>query len=194
MDSVLDIVTDFSSARSAAIIAGTLFLIPILHEDVAIIAAALLVAQHRLSVQLAFASLFLGMVARDVLLYGMGAAARHNALARHYLITPRVQLLSTWLRGKVLWVVFVGRIVPGLMFPSYIAIGWFGLSFRRFVTATTILSIVYLPIVFTIAYFLGTAALRRLGSWAWFIALVPIAATLIFGARASMRKRRREIS
>ena len=73
MDSVLHIVADLSSGESALVIAGILFLLPFLHEDIAIIAAALLVAQHRLSAQLAFAAILLGMVARDLLLYGLGA-------------------------------------------------------------------------------------------------------------------------
>ena len=57
MDSVLHVVADLSSGESALVIAGILFLIPFLHEDIAIIAAALLVAQHRLSTQLAFAAI-----------------------------------------------------------------------------------------------------------------------------------------
>jgi membrane protein DedA with SNARE-associated domain len=191
MDSILDIVTDLPSDRSVLYIALVLFVTPLLHEDVAIIAAALLVAQHRLSLQLAFASIFAGMVVRDVLLYGLGAAARHNALARYYLISPRIQLLSAWLRGKILWIVFVGRVVPGLMFPSYIAIGWFGLPFRRYFIATTILSVGYLPSVFAIAYILGSAALSHVGNWAWLVLLVPIAGALILGVRTSVLRRRR---
>ena len=123
MNPVLHIVADLSSGSSVLVIAGTLFLIPFIHEDIAIIAAALLVAQHRLSIELAFASVFLGMVGRDLLLYGLGALARYNALARRYLIRPRVQELRSWLDGKMIWVILVGRVVPGLMFPTYIAIG-----------------------------------------------------------------------
>jgi membrane protein DedA with SNARE-associated domain len=190
MDTVLHIVTELSGGSSILVIAGTLLLLPFLHEDIAIIAAALLVAQHRLSLQLAFLVIFLGMVTRDLVLYGLGALARHNALARRYLIRPRVQLLRNWLDGKLLWVIFVGRIVPGLMFPSYIAIGWFRLPFGRFLLVTTALSVVYLPTVFAIVYVLGSAAFQHLGNWTWLIALAPLTVLLLLRLRASLRRSR----
>jgi membrane protein DedA with SNARE-associated domain len=188
MNSILHIVGDLSSGSSTLLIGGILFLVPFLHEDIAIIAAALLVAQHRLSYQLAFACIFLGMVARDLLLYGLGTLARHNALARRYLIRPRVQQLGDWLGGKMLWVIFVGRVVPGLMFPTYIAIGWFNLSFKRFLLGTTVLSLAYLPAVFAIVYVLGTAAFSRLGNWTWVIVLVPLTVLLVLRARSYLRR------
>jgi membrane protein DedA with SNARE-associated domain len=42
----------------------------------AIVAAALLIAQHRLLLGVAAVSLCAGMISRDLLLYGLGAAAR----------------------------------------------------------------------------------------------------------------------
>ena len=190
MNPVLHIVADLSSGSSALVIAGTLFLIPFIHEDIAIIAAALLVAQHRLSIDLAFASVFLGMVGRDLLLYGLGTLARHNALARRYLIRPRVQQLGSWLEGRMMWVILVGRVVPGLMFPTYIAIGWFNLPFPRYLLCTTLLSIAYLPVVFAIVYLLGSAAFSHLGNWTWLIAAVPITVLLVLQLRAYIRRSR----
>ena len=49
MNSILYIVGDLSSALPL-VIGEILFLVPFLHEDIAIIAAALLVAQHHISV------------------------------------------------------------------------------------------------------------------------------------------------
>ncbi len=187
MNSLLDFIT--SSAQSGPAIAAALFLIPFIHEDIAIVAAALLIAQQRLSIQLAFPSLFCGMVARDFFLYGLGAAARRNATARRFLIRPRVQLLSEWLGGNMLWVIFVGRVMPGLMFPTYIAFGWFNLSFKRYALVTTGLSVLYLPIVFGLAYGLGRAAVDRVGSWAWLIVLVPVIMILLLRLRVSLRRR-----
>ena len=188
MNPVLHIVADLSSGSSVLVIAGTLFLIPFIHEDIAIIAAALLVAQHRLSIELAFASVFLGMVGRDLLLYGLGTLARHNALARRYLIRPRVQQLGSWLGGRMMWVILVGRVIPGLMFPTYIAIGWFNLPFTRYLLCTTLLSIAYLPVVFAIVYLLGSAAFSHLGNWTWLIAAVPITVLLVLQLRAYIRR------
>jgi membrane protein DedA with SNARE-associated domain len=186
MNSILDFFA--STADSGPEMAVALILTPFLHEDIAIATAALLVAQNRLSVELAFTSLFLGMVVRDLSIYGLGAAARRNALARRLLIRPRVQLLSEWLRGNMLRVIFVGRVMPGLMYPTYIASGWFGLPFKRYALMTTGLSILYLPLVFAFAYGLGRAALDLVGSWAWLIVLVPIAMIMVLRARVSIRR------
>ncbi len=187
MNFLLDFIA--SSAHSGPAIAAALFLIPFIHEDIAIVAAALLIAQHRLSIQLAFPSIFCGMVGRDLFLYSLGAAARHNATARRFLIRPRVQLLSEWLRGNMLWVIFVGRVMPGLMFPTYIAVGWFNLSLKRYALTTSGLSVFYLPVVFGLAYGLGRAAVDRVGSWAWLIVLVPIVMILLLRLRVSLRRR-----
>jgi membrane protein DedA with SNARE-associated domain len=185
MNSFLDFIT--STASSSPNIAGALFLMPFLHEDIAITAAALLIAQGRLSVELAFPSVFLGMVTRDLSIYGLGAAARRNAAVRRFLIRPRVQLLSEWLRGNMLWVIFVGRVVPGLMYPTYIAFGWFQLPFTRYALATAGLSVLYLPLIFAFAYGVGRAAVDRVGDWAWLIVLVPIAVVMGLRIRVSIR-------
>jgi membrane protein DedA with SNARE-associated domain len=187
MNSLLDFIT--SDGHSGPAIAAALFLIPFIHEDIAIVAAALLIAQQRLSMQLAFPSLYCGMVARDLFLYSLGVAARRNATARRFLIRPRVQLLSEWLGGNMPWVIFVGRVMPGLMFPTYIAFGWFNLSFKRYALVTSGLSILYLPIVFTLAYGLGRAAVDRVGSWAWLIVLVPVLMILLLRLRVTIRRR-----
>ena len=186
MTGLLDDIT--SRGHSSPAILAALFLIPFLHEDIAIVAAALMIAQQRLSIDAAFPCLFLGMVARDLAIYGMGSGARHNALAQRYLIRPRVQLLGEWLHGNMLWVIFVGRIVPGLMYPTYIAFGWFALPFRRYALLTTVLSLLYLPIVFAIAYGLGRVAVDRVGGWAWIIVLVPVAVILGLRLRVVIRR------
>jgi len=179
-----------SGAHSGPAILVALFLVPFLHEDIAIVGAALLIAQQRLSLDAAFPSLFLGMVTRDLGIYGLGAGARHNELARRWLIRPRVQLLRDWLHGNMFWVVFAGRIIPGLMYPAYIASGWFALPFRRFALLTIGLSLLYLPIVFGLAYGLGSVAIDQVGSWAWLIILVPVVFIAALRIRVLIRRAR----
>jgi membrane protein DedA with SNARE-associated domain len=87
----------------------------------------------------------------------------------------------------MLWVIFVGRVVPGLMYPTYIAFGWFQLPFRRYALATAGLSVLYLPLIFAFAYGVGRAAVDRVGDWAWLIVLVPIAVVMGLRIRVSIR-------
>jgi len=171
MTSLLSVIV--SAAGSNAAIAVLLFLTPYLQEDIAITGAALLVASHRFSAGWAFPSLFLGMVTRDMLIYGLGAAARRYGVARRLLIRPRVQRLGAWLGTNRLWILFAARITPGMMYPTYLAFGWFGLSFRRYALGTTALSLIYLPTVFALAYMAGSKTLEYIGGASWLALLVP---------------------
>ena len=162
---------------------------PFLHEDMAIVAAALLVAQNELVIGVAAVSLAGGMISRDLLLYGLGAGARRSSIARRLLIRPRVELLSIWLHGNITKVIVVSRLVPGLMFPAYIACGWFGIPFLRFALTSIAMTAVYLPVILGLAILFGHAALDRVGGWAWLALAAPLAVAGLLRLRAYHRRR-----
>lgn len=163
-----------AAAGSGAAEALALFFIPFLHEDVAIVAAALLIAANRLSLGVAVPCLAGGMISRDLLLYALGAFARRSGRARELLISARVQRLAGWVRGRMVRVIVVARLVPGLMFPAYIACGWFGLPWRRFAAISIAATAVYLPVVLTFGTLFGRLALDRIGNWAWIGLALPL--------------------
>jgi membrane protein DedA with SNARE-associated domain len=153
----------------------------------AIVAAALLIAQHRLLLGVAAASLCAGMISRDLLLYGLGAAARRSGFARRLLIGPRVEQLASWLEGNMTKVIVISRLVPGLMFPAYIACGWFGLSFCRFALTSIVMTAFYLPVILGLALIFGHAAFDWVGSWAWLAVAAPLAVAALLRARIAYR-------
>ena len=166
-----------------------LYLVPFLHEDMAIVAAGLLVAQHELVIGLAATSLAGGMLSRDLLLYGLGAAARRTGFARRFLIRPRVEQLSSWLHGNTTKVIVVSRLVPGLLFPAYIACGWFAISFWRFALTSIAVTAVYLPVILALALLFGEAALDRVGGWAYLALIAPLGVACIMRVRSAYRRR-----
>jgi membrane protein DedA with SNARE-associated domain len=178
-------------AGSEAAQAGILYVTPFMHEDMAIVAAALLVAQHQLLIEVAAISLGAGMVSRDLMLYALGAAARRSGFARHLLIGPRVQHLGTWLGGNLVKVVMVSRVIPGLMFPAYIACGWFHVPFARYALVSMATTAVYLPIILGLALLFGQAAFAIVGGWAWLALAAPVAVAVILRIRAARRGRER---
>ena len=178
-------------AGSEAAQAGILYVTPFVHEDMSIVAAALLVAQHQLLVEVAAISLAAGMISRDLMLYVLGATARRSGLAKRYLIGARVQTLGVWLEGNLIKVVVVSRIVPGLMFPAYIACGWFHVPFGRFLLTSAATTAVYLPIILGFALLFGQAAIAIVGGWAWLALAAPVAVALILRLRAMRRRQRR---
>jgi membrane protein DedA with SNARE-associated domain len=181
-----------AAAGSSVAQGAALYFIPFLHEDMAIVAAGLLIAQHQLRLGPAAFSLWAGMVSRDLILYGLGAAARRGGFARRFLIGPRVEHLGEWLKGNMTKVIVVSRLVPGLMFPAYVACGWFGLSFSRFAVTSMAMTAIYLPVILGLALLFGHAALTWVGGWAWLAIAAPLAVAGLLRARAAYRRHRRQ--
>lgn len=148
-----------------------LFLVPYLHEDVAILGGSLMIVEHHLPVPLALASLYAGMVSSDFVLFGLGAMARRSPWMRRRLLRPRVERLGLWLSGHVARMVVLARFVPGLMFPVYVGCGVYGVSFPRFALTTSITAAFYLPIALFLISRFGEAVLSSLGYWSWFVAI-----------------------
>jgi len=148
-----------------------LFLTPFVHEDVAIVGGSLLVVEHRLPAPIALASLYAGMVASDMLLYGLGVLARRSGWVRRALLRPRIERLGQWLGGHVVGSVAFARVVPGIMFPVYVGCGLYGVSFTRFATTTCLTAGIYLPAVLYLVSRFGEVALSHIGYWSWFAAI-----------------------
>jgi hypothetical protein len=70
--------------------------------------------------------------------------------------------------------VAVCRVTPTLLFPTFVAIGWFRMPVKRFMLITFITSAIYTPIVFILVTLLGDMVLYRLGYWAWGIILLAV--------------------
>jgi len=148
-----------------------LFLIPFVHEDVAILGGSLLVIEHRLPVLLALSSLFAGMVASDLALYGLGVLAVRNRFIRDRLASPAIDRLGHWLGGHLPAVMTLARLIPGLMFPVYLTCGAYRVRLVTFATITTVTAAIYLVVVFGVLSAFGTAVLSRIGYWSWIVAI-----------------------
>ena len=59
------------------------------------------------------------------------------------------------------------RITPGLLFPTFVACGWFRIPLARFATVSILAGAIYSSIVLTIVVIFGDLVLTHLGYWAW---------------------------
>ena len=148
-----------------------LFLIPFAHEDIAIFAGSLVIVEHRLPASLALISIYAGMVGSDFLLYGLGALARRSPWIQHLLMRPKVEHIGRWLGSHAVSMVTLARFVPGLMFPTYIGCGLYGVSVGCFALTTTLTAAVYLPILLFLFTRFGETVLSGLGYWSWLLAI-----------------------
>jgi len=165
-----------------------LFLAPFVHENIAIVSAAILIAGHQLPRWIAFTSLFGGMTSSDLALYGVGALARRNARLRRFFIGRGDPRVSSLMRDNMELTVIGARFVPGMIFPSYVACGWVGLPFWRFFVLCLASAAIYLPLALSLALAFGEATTRYFGYWAWAGLIVPLIAAGIIGSRLLARK------
>jgi len=163
-----------------------IFLMTFAHEDAAILAAAFSTVEHQLPVWMAYASVYMGIVVGDLLIYGLGHLAQKNAWLRSRIIGPKVERIKLWLENHLVRVLILCRITPGLLFPTFVACGWFRIPFTRFATVSILAGAVYSSIVLTIVILFGDLVLNKLGYWAWgALALVIVA----FAVRNSFKSR-----
>lgn len=151
-----------------------LFFLTFLQEDAAIVAASFSTVEYGLPVGLAFISIYLGIITGDLGIYGLGRFAQRSDWLRSKVIGPKVDQVKTWLDTNFVWAVAVCRVTPTLLFPTFIAIGWFRMPVKRFMLVTLITSAIYTPIVFILVTLLGEKVLYDLGYWSWGIILLAV--------------------
>lgn len=157
-----------------------------LHEDAAILAAAFSRVEHGMPLVYAYVSIFLGIISGDLIIYGLGHFAQKNAWLRSKVIGPKVERIKLWLETHLVRVLLLCRITPGLLFPTFVACGWFKIPFGRFALVTIISGVVYSSVVLTVIILFGDLVLVHLDYWAW---ILLVAVVVGFGIRNSFKPR-----
>jgi membrane protein DedA with SNARE-associated domain len=159
------------------------FVTSLLHEDIATLAAGALIVEARVPLWPALLTLWAGIVTGDCILYGLGALARRLPFARRLLITEPVRSAQDWLEEHLVASVALCRISPGILFPTYVACGWFRLSLPRFIATSVFTAAVYTPVVVWLAIKLKTVLFSGLGLAGWGLLLLLLLALSVVGTR-----------
>ncbi|MGD0582986.1 MAG: VTT domain-containing protein [Bacteroidales bacterium] len=166
-----------------------IFFLTFIHEDAAILAAGFAKVEHGLPLIYAYAPVYIGIVCGDVLIYGMGRMAQTNKWLKSKIIGPKVERVKVWLESHLVRVLVVCRLTPGLLFPTFVACGWFKIPFWRFTTVSILAGAVYSSIVLTIVILFGHLVLFHLGYWAWAtLAVIVILVTVRNSRKARWSK------
>lgn len=161
-------------AIAAAIILATFVL-----EDVATIAAAVLAADAMISPWAALAALITGIFVGDLLLYGLGAAARTRDWARRLIGEKRMEKGRNWLKRRYVSALIGARFMPGLRLPTYTSSGFLALPFLPFAGVSAGATFVWTTTIFSIVFFFGVMTVDSLGMWRWSIAAVALILVLL---------------
>jgi len=163
-----------------------IFFMTFLHEDAAILAAAFSKVEHGMPLVYAYVSIYLGIISGDIVIFGLGHLAQKNAWLKSKIIGPKVENAKKWLETHLVRVLLLCRITPGLLFPTYVACGWFKIPFSRFAFITILSGVIYSTIVLTVIILFGDLVLIHLDYWAW-IALIAV--VVGFGLRNAFKPR-----
>jgi membrane protein DedA with SNARE-associated domain len=158
-----------------AIIAGTF-----IHEDIATVATGILVANGVISVGVALPALYIGIVAGDLGLYGMGRLVALNRISRRLAGGRHFSALQIWLDERLVAGVFMVRFLPGLRMPAYTTYGFFAMPFWRFVVSVIFAASIWTTGLFYFSYEFGALTADWLGVLRWPViviaAIVPLLA------------------
>lgn len=136
---------------SAVTLFAALFLATFVSEDAACIAAGALVASGEISLGLAIASCFLGIVAGDLGLYWIGRTAGRKIFrmrfARRFVSPRSLERASAWLERRGASAVFASRFITGLRLPTYLAAGLLGTSFWKFAFYFVLAAAIWTPLL-----------------------------------------------
>lgn len=185
------LLTDFTSFLGSAggsppleitvIIIGTFIL-----EDAATLLAAMQVAAGAVSLPLALASLYAGIMLGDMGLYGLGRASAHNAWAKRMVPLRRRDLGREWVSQRIVPVVLISRFVPGLRLPTYTTCGFLKAPFVAFALTAIGATLLWTSMLFFVSLKLGHLMLHYLGPWRW-VGLAVFVILLLVGGRIAAR-------
>lgn len=174
--------------QALAIILATFIL-----EDAATVLAAMQAQAGTVSVGLALASLYIGIVLGDLGLYGLGRlSARLKWVTR--LLQPHHQdTIRAWLSGRVFKVVLVSRFLPGLRLPTYTTCGFLGADLRQFTLAAIVATLCWTSLLFGVSLRVGQFLIDHFGAWRWagaagFVVFVVVAGRVAASALSSARR------
>ena len=144
-----------------------IFFMSLVHEDLAIIGAGALILEYDLTPIKALITLYCGVVTGDFIVYGLGSAVRRLPWAQRLLIKTPVENARGWLRENLVISIAACRVLPGVLFPTYLACGWFKMPFKTFAATTMTTAVLYVPIALGVAVGLRQTVFQVFGFWGW---------------------------
>jgi membrane protein DedA with SNARE-associated domain len=156
-----------------------IFLFTFVLEDVATVSAALLSSYGHVMPEGAFIALLAGIIIGDLGLYGLGYGASRFKWAQKILERKQIVLIHDWLDQREILAVLAARFIPGARLPTYTAMGFFKLSFPKFVGTVFVASVLWTILLFTAIFHVGEVFVDQLETWRWPVAIFMIGLVIL---------------
>lgn len=150
-------------------------------EDAATVAVGVMAADRLVPVPLGLVSLATGIALGDFGLYGIGRLAVSHPRVRRWMEGEKLRPIRMWLDTKLFSTVIAARFLPGARLPTYVACGFFAVSFTKFAIPVTGATAVWSVLLFACSYYFGMYTLAYLGIWRWPIAFACVGLIYIAG-------------
>ncbi|MEW5976000.1 MAG: VTT domain-containing protein [Acidobacteriota bacterium] len=165
----------------------------LISEDLACIAAGVLVAQGQISFLPATLACFAGISLGDLLLYAAGRFLGRPALKRAplkwFVQESDLERSSAWFSRQGSKVLFASRFLPGSRLPSYVAAGLLGSRFKTFAIIIVAAGAAWTPLLVALSATLGGEVVRSaMLQGQHLVVRLGLAALLVYGvARFAVR-------
>ena len=154
-------------------------------EDLAIVSAAVMAADQMIGVQLALYAILIGIITGDIGLYVLGyLLKKHGTFQRWLEKKNRKQHYDTLFGTNLVKNILLVRFVPGLRFICYTSCGLFRAHFGQFLLAVLLAGLIWVPVIFTLIYQLGSSAWLEFSDWKWL--LIPFSISLLYISNRSI--------
>ncbi len=168
-------------------------------EEVAIIGAGVASAAEKLDWRLSLASLLIGALAGDCVMYFIGYHFGQRLLQKNRLwnrlITPeREKRVEGLLAQHGVKVLLGARFLPGIRGPMYITAGILKVPFKRFVVADLFCASLVVSIFFGLSYLYGGQVVRAIREGeGWLTTIVLTVAVIVGGIGLIMYLRKQRV-
>lgn len=177
----------FMLSQHPLLLGLTLFFATFIVEDVATIAAGILVAQTGADPVAALTGVILGTAIGDLALHALGRWGGETRLGRKLRGRADVKRAEGWLAGRVLILVFAARFAPGFRLPVYTASGLIAAPFVPVAAIVALTTPVWTGGLFAVAYVAGEASAQQFLTLALPAGLLICCGALLF-ARSRQSK------
>jgi membrane protein DedA with SNARE-associated domain len=158
----------------------TIFVGPFIQEDGAVIYAATASLAGVAPTQIIFLVVFLGLLGSDAWKYWLGRLARRHEWAHRFAEKPGVSVAGDLVRTELWQTMLTARFVPGTRIPTYIACGFFKAHYGKYILILSFTALIYVLMFFGLFHTVGAVAGEKATLWMPVIAVVLLAAYILF--------------
>ena len=153
------------AAMSGWLLYLTIFALPFVQEDAAVIGAATASLAGAAPTEFIVVAIMTGLVCSDAWKYWLGRFARRHHWAHKFAEKPGVSVAGDLVRKEFIQTMLTARFVPGTRIPTYVACGFFKAEYLRYVLVLILTAALYVGITFSLFHTIGAVAGEQAKFW-----------------------------